>query len=146
MPIPIDQSLYDRVKKEADKKFLAPTSIYKSAWIVSEYKKRGGIYKEDHKNPKQGLIRWFKERWVDLTRPILDKKGHIIDYEECGRKEASIKGIYPLCRPVNRITKETPKTVKEISTKSIEQAKKDKQKIKEKGHINFQKKTKDNKK
>lgn len=138
MPTPEDIALYKRVKAEADKKFLAPTSIYKSAWIVSEYKKRGGIYKEDRKNPNQGLLRWFRERWVDLTRPI-QKKGRIVDYEECGRKQASTKGTYPLCRPVRRITKETPKTVGELAPRAIQRAEREKQKIKQKAHVSFDK-------
>lgn len=139
MPTPLDKDLYSRVKAEADRKFLAPTSIYKSAWIVAEYKKRGGLYEEAKKKQNQGLLRWFRERWVDLTRPIMNKKGQVIDYEECGRKEASTKGTYPLCRPVHRITRGTPKTVSEIPAKAIEKAQKDKQKIKQKGHIRFEK-------
>ena len=40
MPEPINKSLYDKVKKLADKKFNSKTGIYKSSWIVKEYKKR----------------------------------------------------------------------------------------------------------
>ena len=138
MPTPADQKLYDRVKADADKKFLAPTSIYKSAWIVAEYKRRGGIYMEPPKK-NEGLTRWFRERWVDLTRPIKDKKGKVIDYEDCGRPKATTRGTYPLCRPLHRITKETPKTVAELAPKSIQKAEKEKQKIKQKGHIVFDK-------
>ena len=65
---PKDASLYSTVKKDADAKFLAKTSIYKSAWIVREYKKRGGTF-EDSKDENKGLLRWFKEKWVDLNRP-----------------------------------------------------------------------------
>jgi len=43
--IPLDKKLYETVKKESDKKFDENTSIYKSSWIVREYKKRGGKYK-----------------------------------------------------------------------------------------------------
>jgi hypothetical protein len=43
-----------------------------------------------------GLTRWFKENWVDLSRP---KKGG--GYEPCGRGDAS-KGKYPKCVPASR--------------------------------------------
>jgi hypothetical protein len=43
-----------------------------------------------------GLSRWFKENWVDISRP---KKGG--GYEPCGRKEAG-KGGYPKCVPASR--------------------------------------------
>jgi|APGre2960657444_1045066.scaffolds.fasta_scaffold10771_4 hypothetical protein len=138
MPTPVDQELYNKVKKEADKKFLAPTSIYKSSWIVAEYKKRGGVYSEP-KEKNQGLLRWFREKWVNLTKPIKDKKGNIVGYEECGRKEATSKGTYPLCRPLKRITRDTPKTVSELTTASIKKAEIEKQKIKQKGHVLFDK-------
>lgn len=137
-PKPADQALYQRVKAEADRKFLAPTSIYKSAWIVAEYKRRGGLY-EQSRQKNQGLTRWFNEEWVNLNRPIKDKTGKVVRYEECGRKEATTKGTYPLCRPLHRITKDTPKTLSELSVKSVEKAKKEKQKVKEKGHITFDK-------
>lgn len=139
---PIDQALYNKVKAEADKKFLAPTSIYKSAWITREYKKRGGLYKEDRRNPNQGLLRWFREVWVNINKPIKDKTGKVIGYEECGRDKATTKGTYPLCRPLHRITKETPTTVGELPKQAIERAKRDKQKVKQKAHIKFEKDTK----
>jgi len=46
--------------------------------------------------PSGGLTRWFKENWVDLSRP---KKGG--GYEPCGRRDAS-KGKYPKCVPASR--------------------------------------------
>jgi hypothetical protein len=122
--IPSDKELYAQVKAEADNKFLAPTSAYKSAWIVREYKKRGGKF-EDEKNPKAGLLRWFKEKWVDINRPG----------EACGRPEATAKGTYPLCRPTVKVTNKTPKLKQELSPKDIEKANKKKQKIKNKGKL-----------
>ena len=60
---PSDKDLYKRVKKMADKKFQAKTGIYKSSWIVSEYKRLGGKY--IGKKPKNsGLKRWYKEGWL----------------------------------------------------------------------------------
>ena len=42
---PTNPALYARVKAEAKKKFKVIPSAYSSAWIVREYKKRGGKYK-----------------------------------------------------------------------------------------------------
>jgi hypothetical protein len=131
MPQPKDTKLYAKVKADADKKFLAPTSAYKSAWIVAEYKKRGGIYMDDHK--KKGLTQWFKEKWVDLERPLPSKQG----YAECGRHDATARGVYPLCRPSKRVNKSTPKTVNEIDTKKLQRIHAEKQKVKYKGRITF---------
>jgi len=45
-----------------------------------------------------GLTKWFKENWVDISRP---KKGG--GFEKCGRKKAkkSRKG-YPKCVPASK--------------------------------------------
>lgn len=131
MPTPQDERLYAKVKAEADKKFLAPTSVYKSAWIVAEYKKRGGIYIED--NQKRGLTQWFKEKWVDLERPRRNGKG----YEECGRAKATTKGTYPLCRPSKRVNATTPKTVAEIDKSNLKTLERAKQKLKHRGRVRF---------
>jgi len=43
-PKPKKPQLYARVKSEAKKKFKSWPSAYGSAWLVREYKKRGGTY------------------------------------------------------------------------------------------------------
>ena len=64
--VPTDKELYARVKTEAKKKFDVYPSAYANAWLVREYKKRGGGYRvkkasspawqrEEGKNPKGGL-------------------------------------------------------------------------------------------
>jgi len=64
--VPTDKELYARVKAEAKKKFDVYPSAYANAWLVREYKSRGGTYKvekakspawqrEEGKNPKGGL-------------------------------------------------------------------------------------------
>jgi hypothetical protein len=126
--IPSDTGLYKRVKGEADAKFLAPTSIYKSAWIVGTYKKRGGTF-DDKADPNRGLTRWFKEKWVDLNRG---------SNAPCGRPKATLKGSYPLCRPSVRVTPQTPKLPAELGAKSIKKAKAEKQKVKHASHIRFE--------
>lgn len=64
MPQPKDAKLYAKVKKLADHKFSSNSGIYKSSWIVREYKRQGGKY-IDSKHQRTGLKRWFKEEWVD---------------------------------------------------------------------------------
>ena len=46
--------------------------------------------------PKGGLSKWFKEKWVDISRP---KKGG--GYMPCGRKKSK-KGKYPKCVPASK--------------------------------------------
>jgi len=50
----------------------------------------------------KSLDKWFKEDWVDLSRP---KKGG--GFEPCGRRDAST-GKYPKCVPAARAAKMTP--------------------------------------
>ena len=48
-----------------------------------------------------GLTKWFKEKWVDISRP---KKGG--GYKSCGRKKAKGKG-YPKCGPAAKAARMT---------------------------------------
>ena len=131
-----DRTLYATVKKEADAKFIAKTSIYKSSWIVREYKKRGGTFVGSKQNDK-GLSRWFREKWVDLNRPG----------QPCGRSHAKLpqkqtvksktRDLYPLCRPTVKVTNETPRLAKDIDRKDLARAKKEKQIIQHHGRIKF---------
>jgi len=135
-PFPKDQKLYNYVKQLANKKFTSPSGIYRSSWIVKEYKRRGGIY-SGKKQSSIGLKRWFKEKWIDLNRPIKNSKGKVIGYKPCGRKSSKSKEKYPLCRPSIKINKHTPRTYKSISEKSIVKAKRAKSKIRNTGNIKF---------
>jgi len=60
------------------------------------------------------LKRWFDEKWVDV------KTG-----KPCGRKKGESRG-YPACRPSKRVSSETPKTTKEMSSKEIKKFKTEK--------------------
>lgn len=136
---PADQKLYDKVTKHANEIFKSNRGIYRSAWIVKEYKRLNGKYlgpKPSTQDP--GLKRWFKEQWIDLNQPIYSKgtQKHVIGYKPCGRPNVS-KGEYPLCRPLRRITKETPMTVSELSKKQIQKAKAAKRIVKSKSNIKF---------
>lgn len=138
MPEPINKSLYNKVKKMADKKFVSKTGIYKSSWIVKEYKRLGGKYsgkKPSVKSP--GLKRWYKEKWIDLNRPIRNSQGKIVGYRSCGRPSLKSKLKYPLCRPSKRVSSKTPRTYKEISRKSIVKAKREKSRVKSSSNIKF---------
>lgn len=109
-PEPTNKKLYEKVKKEAKKKFDVWPSAYASAWLVREYKKRGGKYR-GKRDEDSGLSRWFAEEWVDVCYWPKKKK--------CGRPSTS-KGYatkYPYCRPSKKVTKSTPKTVQELSKK-----------------------------
>ena len=141
MPEPLNQKLYSHVKSLANKKFKSPSGIYRSSWIVKEYKKRGGKY-SGSKSKSSGLKRWFRENWVDLNRPIKNSKGKITGYHKCGRKSIKSKGLYPLCRPSKHINSGSPKTYKQLSKHSIEHAKKLKQIYKHTKNIVFNKKSK----
>ena len=57
------------------------------------------------------LRRWFKEKWVDVSRKDKDGK-----HPPCGRSEAdtSSRG-YPKCRPSKKVSDKTPKTTKGTS-------------------------------
>lgn len=50
----------------------------------------------------KSLKEWFREQWVDLSRP---KKGG--GFEPCGREDAS-SGKYPKCVPASRAARMTP--------------------------------------
>ena len=111
MNVPVNKTLYARVKAEAKRKFKVYPSAYANAWLVREYKKRGGTYRVEKKrgksspNPraKGGLTRWFKENWVDV------KTG-----KPCGRSKGEKRG-YPACRPSKRVSSKTPKTAGEVT-------------------------------
>ena len=51
--------------------------------------------------PQGGLTKWFKEKWVDISRP--KKSG---GYMPCGRK-TSKKGKYPKCVPASKAARMT---------------------------------------
>ena len=59
---------------------------------------------------KEDLRRWFKEKWVDVSKKVGGK------HPPCGRKEAKDKG-YPKCRPSKKVSKDTPKTAGSYSKK-----------------------------
>lgn len=72
---------------------------------------------EKRKNGENLLQRWYKEEWIN----VCEKGDGPGGYKVCG----SGKGIdnreeYPYCRPYKRITKNTPKTVGELTKQQIQ--------------------------
>jgi len=113
MPEPTDKALYNRVKAAAKKKFKVWPSAYASGWVVREYKRRGGKY-SGKKNVREGLARWFAEKWINVCK--LPKR------VACGRPKTSLstwKKKYPYCRPSKRVSRSTPRTAKELSKEEI---------------------------
>jgi hypothetical protein len=62
---------------------------------IEESVESGQVLKED-------LRRWFKEKWVDVSKKVDGK------HPPCGRKDADGKS-YPKCRPSKKVSKDTPK-------------------------------------
>jgi Family of unknown function (DUF5872) len=121
-PEPVNKNLYNKVKSEAKKRFKAWPSAYGSAWLVKEYKLRGGKFKTAYHNsvsskrktkPRKrssGLARWFDEKWINVCK--LPKK------VPCGRSKSKRKQ-YPYCRPSIRVNKNTPKIASQLSRSEI---------------------------
>jgi hypothetical protein len=112
MPLPSDEVLYEKVKREINALYKKP-SAFRSGAYVKEYKKqfkeKYGVSREPYKDDgkKKNLKRWFQEIW-----------------KEVGNKE------YPVFRPTKRVSKDTPLTVNEISAANLKKQTALKQKIK----------------
>ena len=70
---------------------------------IEESLRSGEILQED-------LRRWFKEKWVDVSKKVDGK------HPPCGRKDADGKA-YPKCRPSKKVSKETPKVASSYDKK-----------------------------
>ena len=106
MPEPVNKKLYEEVKAEIYKKY-PNHSAYRSGLLVKEYKRRGGTY-EGKETQTEGLNRWFREEWKNQ------------------RGEVGYKHKGDVYRPTVRITKETPTTFQELTSKQIEKAQNEK--------------------
>jgi len=107
---PRDQKLYNKTKKALYKK-QPKHSAYRSGLLVQKYKKnftqKYGKNKQPYigkKKTKIGLKRWFDEEWVNQ------------------RGEIGYKNKSDVYRPSKRITKKTPITFSELTTKRINKA------------------------
>jgi hypothetical protein len=115
--VPTNLKLYNRIKKKIKARSKVWPSAYASGQLVREYKRNGGKYRTTKFGSKRSgkLARWFKEQWVDVCRPRGKGK-----YAKCGRSKSE-RSKYPYCRPLRRVSKDTPRTVREISKKKLKQ-------------------------
>jgi hypothetical protein len=104
-PVPLDAALYARCKAAAKRRFATYPSIYANSWLVAQYKRRGGRYGCSSEPSRGGLRRWYREQWVDLSRPLPGG-----GWEPCGRPSVDPKHWrekYPKCRPLAEARKLT---------------------------------------
>jgi hypothetical protein len=116
MSKPLNASLYAKVKNEAKRKFKVWPSAYASAWLVKEYKRRGGKYagkRSRSRKESSGIDRWMREKWINVCK--LPRK------VSCGRSKLSKswKRNYPVCRPSIRVNSKTPTLASQISKSEI---------------------------
>jgi hypothetical protein len=103
---PTNLILYNKIKKKIfDKNPI--NSAYRSGLLIKTYKneflkKYGDTEPFKNNFLKRPLERWFKEHWIN-TNEIIGLNG------------------YPVYRPTIRVTKDTPKTVQEISPEKLYQ-------------------------
>ncbi len=69
---PINKALYNRVKSEAKRKFDRWPSAYGSAWLVKEYKRRGGKYKQDGGGMSQDALKSMQSFYEDFQSNKFD--------------------------------------------------------------------------
>tara|TARA_X000000950_G_scaffold280707_1_gene375930 strand:- start:395 stop:1360 length:966 start_codon:yes stop_codon:yes gene_type:complete len=109
MPEPVDDKLYEQIKKEVYKQ-IPKHSAYRSGILVQKYKEK---FKKKYGNKSpyigkktdtKGIARWFKEEWVNQ------------------RGEVGYKNKNDIYRPSKRITKDTPITHGELTKKEIKKA------------------------
>lgn len=111
---PNNKKLWEQAKNEVFKIYKT-NSAYRSGAIVKKYKELGGTFKGT--KTKEGLTRWFKEKWEDV-----------------GGQE------YPVYRPTKKVSKKTPLTKSEIDPENLKKQIKLKQKIKSQVLPKFKKK------
>ena len=118
MPIPADEQLYEQAKSIIVSKY-KKNSAYRSGAIIQAYKK---LFHEQHPNEPpylddrqpRNLKRWFQEEWTNVV-PLVDSNEN---------------DLYPVLRPLRRISKKTPLTITEIPIQDIKKQVQLKQKYK----------------
>jgi len=115
---PTDEKLYNKIKKDLFKKY-PKNSAYRSGLLVKKYKaeyekkyNKKDYYKKETKT-KKGLKIWFASKWRNQ------------------RGEVGYKKVGDVYRPTVKVSKDTPKTYKELGgmkSKRIKKAMKEKKK------------------
>ena len=109
---------YKKALRDANRVYGEKSSIYRSSYIVKQYKENGGKIKSPKKSsPKKvkksvGLLRWFEEEWIQVVPYLRHHK-----VTPCGRSSDNTRRRLPACRPLVRITDETPITIPELVKK-----------------------------
>jgi hypothetical protein len=103
----LDKDKYLLAKKKADSVYKSH-GLYKSAFIQKEYQRLNGRYADNKPSRKEGINRWLDEKWISLI-PYLESG----EVKQCG----SLNNELIACRPLYRISPDTPITVGELITK-----------------------------
>lgn len=110
----VNKALYTRIKSVMDREHSRAGKrwgAYSSGELVRRYKKAGGKYRGG-KPKSSGTRRWFNEVWHDVCK--------LPKIVPCGRSKFSPSGkTFPYCRPLHRVSAQTPKTSKELTKKEI---------------------------
>lgn len=92
--------------------------LYRSAYALrkalegdEEFRMKYEKWLKTKKSPISGQRRWFMEKWISVKPYILENK--IVQCGDRGENED-----FPACRPLIRINKNTPITIKEVLKKS----------------------------
>lgn len=133
-PVPADPELYARIKAKIKRESASRwPSAYLSGHLVKTYKaqmeKRGKKpYKSGSPSKKSSsLKRWYSEDWINISTG-----------KKCG--DVKTKSYYPVCRPKKKITEDTPRTARSLSTETKRKMIKLKQKAKGKTvHYSYKK-------
>ena len=72
---------------------------------IGEYDSSKSFDEKELEETMKSLKDWFKEKWVDISRP---KPGG--GFEPCGREDAS-SGKYPKCVPASKAARMTPEQI-----------------------------------
>ncbi len=102
---PTNPKLWAQCLAWARSKYKVCPSAYCNGAAAKRYKSKGGGWrkkKSTNEAVNEDLKRWFKEKWVDVSKKVDGK------HPPCGRKDADGKA-YPKCRPSKKVSSETPK-------------------------------------
>lgn len=145
--VPTNEKLYEKVKREAKRKFKVWPSAYASGWLVRTYKQRGGRYKKTSPKRKSRRrrstsrrksrrrrsvkMRYSKKKSKKKTSRRKTGLGRWFSEEwidvcqlpkivPCGRKSARKSSRkYPYCRPRYKVTSKSPRTANTFSKAEI---------------------------
>jgi len=113
-PNVVDKALYSKIHERIRKKLDSEGRQWgalTSAQLVNEFKRAGGRFKGSRNAQKEGLTKWFGEKWIDICA--------LPRIKECGRANAArlsraeMRRSFPTCRPMR--TRGNSKTAAMIS-------------------------------